>query len=142
MKIRIDKFILYFLVVAFVVTLLCGRRLYAYLFYDRTEGRVTSFEKVWVNTKRGGYYNNYPVVEFDTKEYHVSFIAPPYMEEVAGIGKNFTVLYNRKNPEDAYVLNFYGLWGESAKYLIPFFLIWTIVVLSPDFIPRKIVFQI
>lgn len=106
--------------------------------YEKTIGRKAGYYLKKVSTKTGGYTKSYPRIRFYTDEYEVTFLAPSYMKEPYEGVEEFIVIYDKKEPENAYAYNFYGFWAQPLSYLLPIFLIWTILIFSVDFIPKRI----
>lgn len=135
----INKYLLYFIVLFIVFAFFLGKRIVRKLTYKQTTGVVTGFA---YSERRPGKFgstsNKYPVVEFDTDKYHVTITAPSYMSETVYVDKIVTVIYDPKKPTNAYVNNFYGLWGNAFIFLLPFFLIWTIIIIGKDLIPTRV----
>ena len=138
----INKYILYLIVTLLVSLILIGPRIYYILTYERIVGRKDGVYREEVSTKTGSYIKTYPKIKFETKQDEVTFLAPSYMEEpYAGIDE-IEVIYDKNNPENAYAYNFYGFWGPVFIYYLPFILVWTIIIFSADFIPKKINYKI
>jgi len=113
-------------------------RLYYYYTYERSIGKVTKFYLFSSHGRKFTTHKKYPIIEFDSKEYHIKFTGPAFMSESVKQDDNVPVIYDKKNPENAYVLTFHGFWGDAFIYMLPFFLIWTICILRSDFIPKYI----
>lgn len=134
----INKYLLYFIVLFVVFSLFLGKRIVRSLTYKHTKGVVTGFDYYERLSKYGTTSTKYPVIEFDTEKYHVTITAPSYMSETVYVDKIVDVIYDPKKPANAYVNNFYGLWGNAFIYLLPFFLIWTIIIIGKDLIPTRV----
>ena len=134
----LNKYVLYISVTLIVSIILLGPRFYYQLTYERTTGRKAGYYKEEVRTKTGGYVLTYPKIKFYTKDYEVTFLAPSFMDEPYAGVEELDVIYDKNKPENAYAYNFYGFWGPVLVYYIPFFLIWTIIIFSVDFIPKRI----
>lgn len=134
----INKYLLYFIVLFIVFSLFLGKRIVRRLTYKQTTGVVTGFDYTERLSKYGTTSRKYPVVEFDTDKFHVTITAPSYMSETVYVDKIVPVIYDPKKPTNAYVNNFYGLWGNAFIYLLPFFLIWTIIIIGKELIPTRV----
>ena len=126
----INKYLLYLIVNILVFGILLFPRIYYLISFNRTVGLVTGFD----------YSAKYavPIIEFKVNENEYHFYGPDYMKETVNPGQQIPVIFNPKNPKQAYVNNFYGLWGDPFVYLLPFFLIFTIVIIGKDFVPEKV----
>jgi hypothetical protein len=113
-------------------------RVYRLATYETTVGTVTGFDYRQVPGKYGPRTRSYPIVEFETEKYRVGFRIPNYMKDMVNVGGSVLVMYDRENPSNAYVKNFYGLWGNVFIFLLPFFLIWTVCIFHYDLIPKVI----
>lgn len=134
----INKYLLYVLVLLIVFGFFLFPRIIYLLTYTHAKGVVTGFEYSKGTGKYGRTSKRYPKIEFDTDKYHVTFYGPSYMESTVYTEKIVDVIYNPNNPQKAYINNFYGLWGNAFIYLLPFFLIWTIIIIGKDFIPIRV----
>jgi hypothetical protein len=105
-------------------------RVYFLATFTKTEGMVTGFDY--------GYKYAVPIIEFRVGDIEYNFNGPDYMKGNVNSGQKVLVIYNPKNSKQAYVNNFYGLWGDPFIYLLPFFIIFTIIIIGKDFIPLKV----
>ena len=135
---KINKYLLYLLVNVVVFSIFLLPRVYRLATYERTMGVVSGFYAEQVPGKIGMHTRSFPVVEFETQKYRVTFLAPDYMKEMVNVGSKALVMYDSDNPEKAYIKNFYGLWGNVFIYLLPFFIIWTICIFHYDLIPKVV----
>lgn len=126
----INKYLLYLIVNIIVFGILLLPRVYFLATFTKTEGMVTGFDY--------GYKYAVPIIEFKAGDMEYSFYGPDYMKENVNSGQKIQVIYNPKNPKQAYVNNFYGFWGDPFVYLLPFFIIFTIIIIGKDFIPIKV----
>lgn len=121
-----------------VFFLLFGARIYCLFTYQKTIGKTVGYFDEYVQTRRGGYTKHYPEIAFENETGRHIFLAPSYMFD-ASRGMGFiTVIYDKSDPHKAYALNFYGFWSPGFIYFLPFFLIWTIIIFSIDFVPTQI----
>lgn len=125
---------MYFIVLFAVFAFFLGKRIVHALTYKHTQGVVIGFD--YYEGRK--YTKKYPIVEFKTEKYVIEFRAPDYMSETVYVDKIVEVIYDTNNPRDAYVYNFYGLWGNAFIFLLPFFLIWTIIIIGKDFVPKRV----
>jgi hypothetical protein len=58
----------------------------------------------------------YPLIEYYTSEYRVRFIAAQYLRDFMEMNQKVTILHSDLHPEDAYVLDYFGLWGTGIVY--------------------------
>lgn len=130
----INKYLLYIIVLFIFCLLFLGKRIYHAAVYKHTKGTVTGFEI----HKGRRFVKQYPIIEFEANGYRISFLAPSYMKETVYVDKLVEVIYDEDEPVNAYVNNFYGLWGNAFIYILPFFLFWTIVIIGKDFVPKRI----
>lgn len=130
----INKYLLYFIVLFTVFAFFLGKRIVHAITYKHTQGVVTGFD--YYEGRK--YTKKYPIVEFKTEKYVVEFRAPDYMAETVYVDKIVDVIYDPDQPTNAYVNNFYGLWGNAFIFLLPFFLIWTIIIIGKDFVPTQV----
>ena len=136
--VTVNKFVLYAVVVALVFGIVLWTRLYALLIYKRTEGVIAGYHDEWVSTKTGGYTKHFPLIRFETHTASVTFTAPSFLYEESRDKVTYPVIYDAGEPTNAYVFTFMGFLGVPALYLGPFFLIWTIYLLGPGFLPKRI----
>ena len=134
----VNKYLLYLITVVFVFLILFGSRLFCLLTYEKTVGRQIGYEDEYVRTSKGGYVQHYPKISFQTDKGEFIFLAPPYMFEPSQRMESIQVIYEKTDPNKAYAFNFYGFWGPGFLFFCPFFLGWTIVIFSVDFIPRQV----
>jgi hypothetical protein len=137
----ISKYSLYIIVLFILSALFLGPRFFYMLTYERTIGRKAGYYYEKISTKTGGYTKLYPKIRFYTDEYEVIFLAPSYMKEPYEGIEEVAVIYDKKNPENAYAYNFYGFWGPVLVYYLPIFLVWTILVFSINFMPKRVNFK-
>ncbi len=130
----INKYLLYFIVLFIVSAIFLGKRIVHAITYKHTKGVVIAFD--YYEGRK--YTNKYPIIEFETEKYVIEFRAPSYMAENVYVDKIVEVIYDPDNPSNAYVNNFYGLWGNAFVFLLPFFLIWTIIIIGKDFVPKRV----
>ena len=130
----INKYLLYFIVLFTVFALFLGKRIFHAITYKHSKGVVIGFDY----SEGRKYTKKYPIIEFEAEKYVIEFTAPSYMAESVYVDKIVDVIYDPKDPGNAYVNNFYGLWGNAFIFLLPFFLIWTIIIIGKDFVPKRV----
>jgi hypothetical protein len=135
----LNKYKVYFVVLIIGYLIFYFPKIVHLITYSHTTGLVTRFESEYVSRSRGrGYYKNYPVIEFTTKQYRVTFAAPSFMAELVSEGYTVPVIYDPDQPENAYANTFLGYWGPEAVWLLPLTLMWTGIMLGKNFIPKYI----
>src|SRR5688572_1009480 len=107
---KIHKYLLYLIVNILVFVIFLLPRFYRLALYETTLGTVTRFDYHEAPGKYGTRIWSRPVVEFQTERYLVTFTLPNYMKEMVNVGSRVLVMYDSKNPENAYVKNFYSIW--------------------------------
>ena len=136
--ISINKYWLYLIIVSLVFGIFLLPKLYYLQTYSKAYGKVSGYHDVEVHHKRGSYTKRYPIIQFETSKYIVKILAPEYIYNETRSRSNFPVLYNPNNPEKAFVFTKLAYWGESFKYLIPFFLCWTALIFGVGFLPKNL----
>jgi hypothetical protein len=82
--------------------------------------------------------DHYPIIYFETEAHKVRFTAPSFMYEMMDIGSHVEVFYDPERPSQAYVNNFWGLWGTRFIYFFPIFILLTACTFSVDLLPKTI----
>jgi hypothetical protein len=139
--VAVNKYKLYFIVLAIVSGFFLLPKLYCVLTYSKTEGVVAGYHDEWINKGRHRYKKQYPLIRFNTATHQITFLAPSYMYELSLDRVTYPIIYSAKNPTKAYVFTFMGFLGNTFLFLGPFILVWSAFLLGPGFLPQTIRFN-
>ena len=96
---RLNKYILYVVVLIGICMIFLAPRLYYYYTYERSIGKVTKFYLFSSHGRKFTTHKKYPIIEFDSKEYHIKFTGPAFMSESVKQDDNVPVIYDKKIPK-------------------------------------------
>jgi hypothetical protein len=131
-----SKYVLYPVVLFVVFGVWWSPHVFHLLTYSTTHGNRPGFQNVEHFGGRHKVTDKHPVIRFEHNGYQYKFLAPSFLQDVVDYRNDIPVIFDPDDPSEAYVKSFIGLIGDSLLYLIPFFLIWTVLVLHPEFFPR------
>ncbi|MES2648014.1 MAG: hypothetical protein V4717_14140 [Bacteroidota bacterium] len=124
---------IYFLLLMIAATIIFLPKGFHRFFWSISEGKYIGSlqERYGRNSKV-----NYPLIEFETGKKPVRFLAPQYLRDFMTMNQKVTVLHSAINPENAFVLDYYGLWGVSFIYFGIFLLVLTPLTFGGSFFPK------
>jgi hypothetical protein len=124
---------MYFLLLLVATTIIFLPRIFRRIFWPVSEGQYIG--TITQNSVRNSKVA-YPLIEYYTSEYRVRFLAAQYLRDFMEMNQKVTVLHSKGHPENAYVLEYYGLWGTGILYFGVFVLFITPLTFAGALFPK------
>jgi Protein of unknown function (DUF3592) len=133
----ISKYLIYFILMAFLLKPLFTKSYYA-LTFTKTTGILQYFK--YTHYARRTYY--YPAVDFVIKNDTFTCFGSKFQHDAVYPGDTLPVIYNPVNPGKAYVFTFLGFWSPELVYIVPFSLILSLTFLGISSIPDNFIIRL
>ena len=140
--IKINKYILYWTIIIFTSCFTIAPKIWYAITFSKTNGMIRHF--VFSEDETGSRTKTtwYPLIDFEIKSQKISFYGSDLEHDEFDRGDIVPVIYNAKNPKDAYVYSFPGFWGPSLLYFLPVFVFASAFLLSVGFLPRILILKL
>jgi hypothetical protein len=135
-----SKYLIYFILMGFLLKPLINKVWYAITF-NNAKGVVKSITFTDYQGRKGKQTNYYPVVDFIIGADTFTCYGSSFQHDGLYVHDSVSVIYNPKNPNNAYVYSFLGSWAPKFVYIIPFSLILSLGFLGIDSIPENFVIK-
>ena len=133
----INKYKIYFVVISIFIGFTIFPKAWKTYTYNKTKGIVRYFLYKENESSRRKTKTFYPLVDFTVKNTNYTCLGSSFQHEEIYRGDTVSVIYNEKDPEQAYVYTFLGFWGPTLVYFIPIALIISLGF-GLDYIPKII----
>lgn len=104
--------------------------------YSKTQGVVRHFRYFENKGSQRPRTTWYPLVDFKVNDVQYSCYGSKYQHEELFMNDTVTVLYNKADPNDAYVYSALGFWAPTLVYLVPLVLVISLLF-GLDYSPKK-----
>lgn len=140
-QISCSKYLLYCILMGFLLKPLLNK-VWDAITFNITKGVVKSITFTEYEGNRKKYTTYYPVVDFIIEKDTFTCIGSQFQHEEFYVHDSVSVIYNSKNPANAYVYSLLGFWAPQLVYVIPFSLILSLLFLGIDHIPKRFVLHL
>jgi len=140
-KFGVSKYLVYFIILFFLLRPVARKTWYA-LTFTKTKGVVVYFREHEFYTSRGRRVTEYPVVEFTVNQQAYRCVGSSFQKEAVNIEQQLPVIYDPDNISHAYVYTFLGYWGPNVAYLAPAILLFSLMFLGLDSVPKMLTLKI
>lgn len=141
-ELRINKYLLYWVIIVITCWFTILPRCWHAITFSKTIGEVRHFGYYKIPYKRGYRIAWYPIVDFSLENKNYSFLGSDVQHDELNRGDKVELIYNPKNPSDAYIYSWLGFWAPPLVYFIPIFIIVSGFLLSVGFLPRVLVIKL
>lgn len=135
-QLNINKYKLYFVLIAILFGYSYFPKLWYALTYNRTSGIVDSFTYTESKGYRSKTTNYYPVVLFTVNNNIYSCLGSSFQHDELYRLNKVTVIYDGRNPKKAFVYTTLGFWAPPLVYVLPLFVIISAILLSVGSLPK------